>query len=39
MRRLMILGTIAVLALGAAFLFILERPLIVKVVRPETDVA
>lgn len=39
MRRFMILGTIAALALGAAVLFFFERPLSVPVVRPEADVA
>ena len=38
MRR-MIFGAIAAVAIGAAVLFILERPLSVTVVRPETDVA
>ena len=38
MRRFWIFGTIAALALGAAVLFVMERPLSVTVVRPETDV-
>lgn len=39
MRRLMVIGAVAVVALGAAATFILERPLSVPVVRPEADVA
>lgn len=37
-RRLWIFGALAVLAAGAAVLFIMERPLSVAVVRPETGV-
>ena len=37
-RRLWIFGALAVLAAGAAVLFIMERPLSVAVVRPETAV-
>ena len=39
MRKLWIFGSLAVLAIGAAVLFVMERPLSVTVVRPETDVA
>lgn len=38
MRKSLIYGAIAVLALGAGALFLTERPLEVSVVRPETDV-
>ena len=38
MRKLWIFGTLAVLAIGAAVLFVMERPLSVTVVRPETGV-
>jgi HlyD family secretion protein len=38
MRRLWILGGLAALAIGAAVLFVTERPLSVPVVRPETGV-
>ncbi len=38
MRRLWIFGSLAVLAIGAAVLFVMERPLSVAVVRSETGV-
>lgn len=38
MRRLWIFGSLAVLAIGAAVLFVMERPLSVAVVRSETAV-
>lgn len=39
MRRLWLYGAVAALALGAAALFLTERPLTVSVVQPERDVA
>ena len=38
MRKSLIYGAVAVLALGAGALFLTERPLEVSVVSPETDV-
>ncbi len=39
MRRLWLYGAVAALAVGAAALFVTERPLAVTVVQPERDVA
>ena len=39
MRRIWLSGILLALAVGAGFLFFIERPLVVTVVQPERDVA